>query len=70
MEYESDGDIDISTLGTVSNGLEKTVTASKIGERMETQQTTVLLRSARILKRVLENWKDLMSLRLCMKDHQ
>ena len=48
----------IGALGTITKGL------FKIGERVETFQTTALLRTARILRRVLETWGDLLSLKL------
>ena len=42
----------------------------EVGRRVETIQTTALLRTARILRRVLETWGDLLSLRLQWKNHQ
>ena len=45
----------ISELGTVPKGLERRLEELEVQERIETIQTTVLLRSARILRRVLEN---------------
>ena len=39
----------------------------EVGGRVETIQTTALLRTARILRRVLETWGDLLSLRLQWK---
>ena len=47
-------------LGTVPKGLEEL----EITVRIETIQTTALLRSARILRRVLKTRVDLLSLRL------
>ena len=41
-------------LGTVTNGLVEGLEDLEIRRRMETIQTIVLLRSARILRRVLE----------------
>ena len=38
-----------------------------IGGRVETIQTTALLRTARILRRVLETGRDLLSLKLLLK---
>ena len=35
----------------------------EVGRRVETIQTTALLRTTRILRRVLETWGDLLSLR-------
>ena len=43
-------------LGTIPNGLVQGLEDLKITGQVETIQTTVLLRSARILKRVLESW--------------
>ena len=39
----------------------------EIGERAETFQTTALVRSAKILSRILKTWEDLLSLRLQRK---
>ena len=39
----------------------------EVGGRGETIQTTALLRTARILRRVLETWEDLLSLRFKWK---
>ena len=44
----------ISALGTVTKGLLKGLEYLEIGRRVETIQTTELLRTARILRRVLE----------------
>ena len=44
----------IGALGTITKGLIQGLEDLEIRGRMETIQTTVLLRSARILKRVLE----------------
>ena len=44
----------IGALGTVTKGLLKGLEDLEIGERVETTQTTALLRTARILRRVLE----------------
>ena len=44
----------VGALGTVIEGLVKILEDLEIGGRVETIQTTVLLRSARILRRVLE----------------
>ena len=46
--------IDIGETGTVNNGLIEGLEDIEIGGRLETIQTTALLRSARILRRVLE----------------
>ena len=44
----------IGAFGTVTKGLLKGLEDLEIGERMETIQTTALLTTARILRRVLE----------------
>ena len=49
----------ISALGMVSKGLEKRQGEFEIRGRIKTIHTTLLLRSARILRRVLEIWRDL-----------
>ena len=51
-------------LGTVTKGLVQRLEDSEIGGRQENIQTTALLRLARILRRVLETWGDLLSLKL------
>ena len=52
----------IGALGTVTKGLLKGLEDLEVGGRVETIQTTALLRTARILRRVLETWGDLLSL--------
>ena len=52
----------IGAFGTVTEGLLKDMEDLEVGERVETIQTTALLKTARILKRVLETWGDLLSL--------
>ena len=52
----------IDALGTISKGLLKGLEDLEVGGRVETIQTTALLRTARILRRVLEIWGDLLSL--------
>ena len=54
----------IGAFGTVTKGLQKGLEDLEVGGRVETIQTTALLRTARILRRVLETWGDLLSLRL------
>ena len=54
----------IGAFGTITKGLLKGLEDLEVGGRMETIQTTALLRTARILRRVLETWGDLLSLRL------
>ena len=44
----------IGAFGTVTKGLLKGLEDWEVGERVETIQTTALLRTARILRRVLE----------------
>ena len=48
----------IDALGTVTEGLLKGLEDLEIRGRVETIQTTILLRSARILRRVLKTWGD------------
>ena len=54
----------IGAFGTVTKGLLKGLEDLEVGGRVETIQTTALLRTARILRRVLDTWGDLLSLRL------
>ena len=56
----------IGAFGTVTKGLLKGLEDLEVGGRVETIQTTTLLRTATILRRVLETW-DLLSLRLQWK---
>ena len=51
----------IGAFGTVTKGLLKSLEDLEIGGRVETIQTTALLKTARILRRVLETWGDLLS---------
>ena len=46
--------IEIGAFGTIAKGLLKGLEDLEVGGRVETIQTTTLLRSARILRRVLE----------------
>ena len=57
----------IGAFGTVTKGLLKGLEDLDVGRRVETIQTTTLLRTARILRRVLETWGDLLSLRFQWK---
>ena len=57
----------IGALGTVTKGLLKSLEDLEIGGRVETIQTTALLWTASILRRVLETWGDLLSLKLQWK---
>ena len=52
----------IGAFGTVTKGLLKGLEDLEVGGRVETIQTTTLLRTARILRRVLETWGDLWSI--------
>ena len=54
----------IGALGTITKGLLRGLEDLEVGGRVETIQTTALLRTARILRRVLETWGDLLSLKL------
>ena len=56
--------IEIRALVTVTKGLVKGLQELKITGWVETVQTTALLRSTRILRRVLETRGDLLSLKL------
>ena len=57
----------IGALGTITKGLLKGLEDLEIGGKVETIETTALLRMARILRRVLETWGDLLSLKLQWK---
>ena len=57
----------IGTLDTITKGLLKGLEGLEFGGRVETIQMTALLRTARILRRVLETWGDLLSLKLQWK---
>ena len=57
----------IGALGTITKGLLKGLEDLEIGGRVETIQTTALLKTARILRRALETWGDLLSLKLQCK---
>ena len=54
----------IGALTTITKGLLKGLEDLEVGGRVETIQTTALLRTARILRRVLETCWDLLSLKL------
>ena len=54
-------------IGTIIKGLLKGLENFEVGGRVETIQMTALLIMARILRRVLENWGDLLSLKLQWK---
>ena len=57
----------IGAFATVTKGLLKVLEDLEVGGRVETIQTTTSLRTPRILRRVLETWGDLLSLRLQWK---
>ena len=57
----------IGALGTLTKGLLKGLEDLEVDGRGETIQMTALLRTARILGRVLETWGDLLSLKLQWK---
>ena len=57
----------IGALGIVTEELLKGLEDLEIGGRVETIQTTALLMTAKILRRVLETWGDLLSLNLQWK---
>ena len=57
----------IGALGRVTKGLLKGLEDLEVGGRVETMQTAALLRTARIQRRVLETWEDLLSLNLQWK---
>ena len=57
----------VGALGTVLKSLETGLSELKIWETIKTIQTTALLRSARILRKVLETWGDLMLFKLLWK---
>ena len=57
----------IGAFGTVTKGLLKGLEDLEVGDRVETIQTTALLKMARMLRRVLETWGDLLSLNLQWK---
>ena len=54
----------IGALGTVTKGLVQGLEDLEIIGQLATVQTTVLFRSAKMLRRVLETWGDLLSLKL------
>ena len=57
----------IGALGTITKELLKGLEDLEVGGRVVTIQTTALLRTARILRRVLETWGDSLSLKLQWK---
>ena len=68
MEYEKTIiPIVIGAFGTVTKGLLTGLEDLEVDRRVETIQTTTLLRTARILRIVLETEGDLLSLKLSAK---
>ena len=59
--------IEIGTFGTITKGLFKGLEDFEVEGQVETIQTTALLRTARIRKRVLGAWGDLLALKLPWK---
>ena len=57
----------IGVFGAITKELLKGLEDLKVGRRVETIQTTALLRICRILRWVLETWGDLLSLKLKLK---
>ena len=53
----------IGAFATITKGLLKRLVDLEVGGRVETIQTTALLRTARILRSVLVTWGDLLSLK-------
>ena len=54
----------IGAFGTITKLLLEGLEDFEVGGRVETIQITALLRTARILRRVLETWGDLLLLKL------
>ena len=54
----------VLAFGTVTKALLKGLEELEVGRRVETIQARVLLKTARILRRVLETWGDVLSLKL------
>ena len=57
----------IGAFGTITKGLLKGLEDLEVGRWVETIQMTALLKTTRILRRVLETWGDLLSLKLQWK---
>ena len=57
----------IGTFSTITKGLLKGLEDLDVGGQVETIQMTALLRTARILRRALETWEDLQSLKVQWK---
>ena len=54
----------IGAFGTIAKVLLKGLEDLEVGWRVETIQMTALMRTVKILRRVQENWGDLLSLKL------
>ena len=68
VEHECDNYTNlIGAFGMVTKGLLKGLEDLEVGDQVETIQKTALLKTARILRRVLETWGDLLSLKLQWK---
>ena len=68
MEYEGDNcTIVIGAFGTVTKASLKVMEDLKMGGWVETIQTAALLRTVKILRKVLETWEDLLLLKLLRK---
>ena len=59
--------IGIGAFGTITKGLLKGLEDLEVGGWVETIQMTALFKTARILRRVVETWEDLLSLKLQWK---
>ena len=57
----------IRAFSTVTKRLSKGLEDLEVGRRVDTIQTTTLLRTARILRRILETWRKLLSLKFQWK---
>ena len=57
----------IGAFGTMTKGLLKGLEDLEVGGQVVTIQMTALLRTTRILRKVLETWGDLLSLKLQWK---
>ena len=57
----------IGAYGTVSKKLLKLLEDLKVGGRLETFKTAALLRTPRVLRRILETWGDILSLKFQWK---
>ena len=57
----------IRAFGTVTKGLLKSLGDSEVGRWVDIIQTPALVKRTRILRRVLETWGDLLSLKLLWK---